>query len=106
MSVLGGSLIGLSRLDADSEGAAMRVSGIGVSRFVKIVGIFGIAGWLIALTNTAVVAPRSAAAFADLANKLATSQASFEIQPRVFYEDFKNYVLYVQDVSTASGASV
>ncbi len=106
MSVLVGILIGLSRLAADSEVTAMRASGIGVSRFVKIVGIFGIAGWLIALTNTALVAPRSAAALADLANKLATSQASFEIQPRVFYEDFKNYVLYVQDVSTASGASV
>jgi LPS export ABC transporter permease LptG/LPS export ABC transporter permease LptF len=106
MSVLVGILIGLSRLAADSEVTAMRASGIGVSRFVKIVGIFGIAAWLIAMANTALVAPRSAAALADLANKLSTSQVSFEIQPRVFYEDFKNYVLYVQDVSTASGASV
>ena len=106
MSVLVGILIGLSRLAADSEVTAMRASGIGVSRFVKIVGIFGVAAWLIAMTNTVWVAPRSAAALADLANRLATSQASFEIQPRVFYEDFKNYVLYVQDVSTASGASV
>ena len=36
---------------------------------------------------------------------LATSQASYEIQPRVFYEDFKNMVLYVQDVRAGAGAS-
>ena len=29
--------------------------------------------------------------------RLKSSQASFEIQPRVFYEEFKNTVLYVQD---------
>src|SRR6266404_6624785 len=49
MSVLVGILIGLSRLAADSEVTAMRASGMGVSRFVKIVGIFGIAAWLIAM---------------------------------------------------------
>src|ERR1035437_9246017 len=35
---------------------------------------------------------------------LETSQASYEIQPRVFYEDFKNVVLYVQDVRAGAGA--
>ena len=37
--------------------------------------------------------------------ELETSQASYEIQPRVFYEDFKNMVLYVQDVRSGAGAS-
>ena len=36
---------------------------------------------------------------------LETSQASYEIQPRVFYEDFQNFVLYVQDVRSGTGAS-
>jgi hypothetical protein len=36
---------------------------------------------------------------------LESSQASFEIQPRVFYEDFKNTVIYVQDVVSGAGAS-
>ncbi|HEX4286275.1 MAG TPA: LptF/LptG family permease, partial [Terracidiphilus sp.] len=31
--------------------------------------------------------------------------ASFEIQPRVFYEDFRNRVLYVQNVRAGTGAS-
>ena len=40
-----------------------------------------------------------------LESVLLNAQASYEVQPRVFYEDFKNYVLYVQDVRAASGAA-
>src|SRR3954452_11679785 len=36
---------------------------------------------------------------------LAASQASYQIQPRVFYEDFRDRVLYVQDVRAGTGAS-
>src|SRR6266481_4387438 len=106
MGVLVGILIGLSRLAADSEVTAMRASGVGIGRFLKIVGMCGITAWLLALANSVFVAPRSAAALADLQGKLLASQASFEIQPRVFYEDFKNYVLYIQDVRPAAGAAL
>src|SRR5947199_5609855 len=99
MGVLVGILIGLSRLAADSEVTAMRASGLGVGLFVKTVAIFAAAAWLLALVNQTLIMPRSAAALAALQNRLKTAQASFEVQPRVFYEDFKNYVLYVQDSS-------
>jgi lipopolysaccharide export LptBFGC system permease protein LptF len=36
---------------------------------------------------------------------LATSQASYEIQPRVFTRTFRNFVLYVQDVRSGTGAA-
>ncbi len=106
MGVLVGILIGLSRMAADSEVTAMRASGVSVNKFLKIIAIFGITAWLLALANTAVVAPISAAAFARLEKKLVSSQISFEVQPRVFYEEFKNYVLYVEDVTTVSGTAV
>jgi LPS export ABC transporter permease LptG/LPS export ABC transporter permease LptF len=106
MGVLVGILIGLSRMAADSEITAMRAAGVGVKRFVAIILIFGVTAWLIALTNNVLLAPRSAAALARLQNSLATSQVSFEVQPRVFYEDFKNYVLYVEDATTTSGAAI
>ena len=44
-------------------------------------------------------------AILDLQQALETSQASYQIQPRVFYEDFKNFVLYVQNVRSGTGAS-
>ena len=106
MGVLVGILIGLSRLAADSEITAMRASGIGTGTFVKVLSIFIVVSWLLALANNVWVAPRSAAALGQLQNRLRTSQASFEVQPRVFYEDFKDYVLYVEDVSTGRGAAL
>jgi lipopolysaccharide export system permease protein len=105
MGVLVGILIGLSRMAADSEITAMRASGVSVRTFLKIISIFGIAAWIIALFNTAIIAPRSAAALTELQKSMASSQISFEVQPRVFYEEFKGYVLYVEDVSTGSGGA-
>jgi LPS export ABC transporter permease LptF/LPS export ABC transporter permease LptG len=106
MGVLVGILIGLSRLAADSEVTAMRASGLGSLVFVRIVTIFAVLAWIVALINSVYIAPASALALAKLQDKLKTSQASFEVQPRVFYEDFKNLVLYVEDVKPASGAAV
>jgi LPS export ABC transporter permease LptF/LPS export ABC transporter permease LptG len=101
MGVLVGILIGLSRLAADSEVTAMRASGLGAGMFLKVVAIFAITAWLLAAGNQLYLAPRASASLARLENRLKSSQASYEVQPRVFYEDFKNYVLYVQDVSAA-----
>jgi len=104
--VLVGILIALSRMAADSEITAMRASGVSVRTFLKIIAIFGFAAWLLALGNTVFIEPLSAAALARLEKSMASAQISFEVQPRVFYEDFKDRVLYVEDVSTASGAAV
>jgi LPS export ABC transporter permease LptF/LPS export ABC transporter permease LptG len=105
MGLLVGILIGLSRLAADSEVTAMRASGLGAWMFVRIIAVFAVATWLVAMANSIWIAPMSSAALARLQNKLISSQASFEIQPRVFYEEFKNTVLYVQDVRSGSNAS-
>lgn len=106
MGVLVGILIGLSRMAADSEVTALRASGIGAWRFVGIISIFSCGALAVALVNNVIIAPRSAEALAGLQNSLKSSQISFEIQPRVFYEDLKGYVLYVQDVEPASGAAL
>jgi lipopolysaccharide export system permease protein len=106
MGVLVGILIGLSRLAADSEVTAMRASGLGVGLFVRSVSVFAIVVWGVAMLNSIYVAPKSAAALAGLQNRLKSSQASFEIQPRVFYEEFKNTVLYVQDAIPAGNRSL
>ncbi len=105
MSVLVGILLGLSRLAADSEITAMRASGIGVLNFVRIASIVAVAGWGAGLLNSLYFAPRASAALLQLENSLATQQASYEIQPRVFYEDFKDYVLYVQEVRAGTGVA-
>src|SRR3954447_16167268 len=106
MGVLIGILIGLSRLAADSEITAMRASGIGVWTFLRIISIFVLVAWGLAVFNGVFIAPKSQAALGRLQDRLKASQASFEIQPRVFYEGFPKLVLYVQDVKSAEHAAV
>ncbi|HUY82306.1 MAG TPA: LptF/LptG family permease [Acidobacteriaceae bacterium] len=98
MAVLVGILLGLSRLAADSEITAMRASGVGVWRFVGIVALVGIAAWGVDLVNTTYLAPKATLAMQRLESNLLNAQASYEVQPRVFNEEFKHYVFYVQDV--------
>lgn len=106
MAVLVGILLGLSRLSADSETTAMRASGMGALSFVRIISLVSLAALGLGLLNSLYLAPRSATALLALEESLRSSQASFEVQPRVFYEDFKNYVLYIQDVRPAAGAAL
>ena len=106
MGVLVGILIGLSRLAADSEITAMRACGLGVWNFLRIISIFVAVAWAAALINSVYIAPLSQAALGRLQDRLKTSQASFEVQPRVFYEGFPKLVLYVQDVKGAERAAI
>jgi len=108
MAVLIGILLGLSRLAADSEVTAMRASGLGVLSFVGIVSIFAGLSWALCLGDTLYVAPRAAAALLHYQEDVTSGgAAAIQVQPRVFYEDFKNYVLYVQDATPgANGASI
>jgi len=105
-AVLAGVLLGLGRLAADSEITAMRACGIGAVSFVRIVSIASFTALGLGLINTLYFAPHGAADLLRLEDRLKTSQAAVAIQPRVFYEDFKNYVLYVQDARPAAGAAV
>ena len=106
MAVLVGILLGLSRLAADSEITAMRASGMGVFTFVRIISFVSLGALCLGLANSLYLAPHSAAALLELENQLKYAQASFEVQPRVFDEDFKNTVLYVQDVRPGTGAAL
>ena len=104
MGVLVGVMLGLTRLAADSEIIAMRASGLGILYFVRVAAIVALGGTLLGLANSLYIAPRANQGILDLDGALA-SQASYEIQPRVFYEDFKNTVLYVQNVISKTGAA-
>jgi LPS export ABC transporter permease LptF len=106
MAVLVGILLGLSRLASDSEITAMRASGMGALDFVRIVSVVSFAALLLGLFNSIYVAPRAASALLRLEASLKYAQASFEVEPRVFDEDFRNLVLYVQDVRPGSGTAI
>jgi LPS export ABC transporter permease LptG/LPS export ABC transporter permease LptF len=105
MAVLAGILLGLGRLAADSEITAMRACGIGALSFVRIVSVLSFAALGLGLVNALYFAPRAATNLLKLENRLKSSQVSFEVPPRVFFENLNNYVLYVQDVQTVTGTA-
>jgi LPS export ABC transporter permease LptG/LPS export ABC transporter permease LptF len=104
MAVLVGVLLGLSRLAADSEIIAMRASGLGIGYFVRVASVVAVGGTLLGLANSLYLAPRANQGILEMEKALAM-QASYEIEPRVFDEDFHNAVLYVQDVRSGTGAA-
>jgi LPS export ABC transporter permease LptF/LPS export ABC transporter permease LptG len=99
MAVLVGILIGLSRMAADGEVVAARASGMGLSSIVKPAMIFALIGWGLASWMSLVLAPRAGRTLSRLETRLAASQIPYEIQPRVFIEQFPNLLLYVEDVT-------
>jgi LPS export ABC transporter permease LptF/LPS export ABC transporter permease LptG len=102
IAVLVGVLIGLGRMSADSELIAMNAVGMGARRLLLPIGAFALAGVVLTLCMTLWLGPISIRTFRTLADRLRASQASFQIQPRVFDERFPHLVLYVQDVSAAA----
>ncbi len=102
IAVLVGSLIGLGRLGADSEIVALNSIGIARRHLIVPVGIFALAGTLITLGNTVWLGPRAVSELHQLESRLVTTQTSLDVEPRVFQEEFKNLILYVEDAS-ASG---
>ena len=102
MAVLLGTLIGLSRMAADSETIAIRATGIGKGQFVRPVLLFALCGWAVTSWMSLFLAPAAMRTLERSEASLVATQASYEIQPRVFIEQFPNLLLYLKDVASSS----
>ncbi|HZP00503.1 MAG TPA: LptF/LptG family permease [Terriglobia bacterium] len=101
MAVLVGTLIGLSRMAADGEIIAVRAAGISLGPLARAVMLFALTGWALASWMSLLLAPSSARKLNSMEVGLKSSQIPFEIQPRVFIEQFPNLLLYLEDVTGA-----
>ncbi len=102
IAVLVGVLIGLGRMSADSELIALNAVGIGLRRILVPVGVLALGAALLTLSMTLWLGPTALRRFRALEERLRASQASFQVQPRVFDERFPHLVLYVEDVEAAA----
>lgn len=103
MSILFGVLIAVGRLSADSEIIAMRALGISMRTIYRPVFVFTFLIFLIALYLINVVMPVGSAQLEQLQNELLTSSVDKEIKPRVFYDNFDDVMIYVNDVDPQTG---
>lgn len=103
MSLLFGILIAVGRLSADSEIIAMRSAGLPTGVIYRPVLYFSILLFGLNFYLMNVVVPRGNAAFVQLRNQVFASSAEREIKPRVFYDEYANRVIYIDDVRSADG---
>jgi LPS export ABC transporter permease LptG/LPS export ABC transporter permease LptF len=102
MAVLVGVLLGLGRMSADSETTALHAVGIGTRRLLLPIAALAGVATLLTLLMTLWLGPVALAQFRRLEQDLRATQASFEVQPRVFDERFPGLVLYVQDIEAGA----
>src|SRR5208282_1632501 len=99
LAVMVGTLIGLSRMAADGEVIAARASGMGLGCFVRPVMLLAVSGWAVTLWMGLFLAPQAMRKMNRMETGLKASQVPYEIQPRVFIEQFPNLLLYLDDVT-------
>ena len=99
LAVMVGTLIGLSRMAADGEVIAARATGIGMGAFVRPVMLLAVTGWAVTLWMGLFLAPQAMRKMNRMETGLTASQVPYEIQPRVFIEQFPNLLLYLEDVT-------
>lgn len=103
MGILFAVLITASRWSSDCELIAMQASGIPIARAARPMVMVGLLLALLDLWVTWTVLPRSNRELQKLTMQLAFSGARASIEPRVFIEQFKGQVLFVNRIDRGTG---
>lgn len=104
MALLFGLLIAVGRLSSDSEIIAMRAAGVSTRTIYRPVFYFSAAMFILNLALMNIVLPWGNTALQSLKADLFASSVEKEIKPRVFYDEYENLVIYINDVDSDTGA--
>lgn len=99
MALLVGLLIAFGRLSADREMVAMLACGVSLYRFLLPVMAFS--GLAAAATMWVLIVgiPDANQTFREITFEIVSARVENDVRPRVFFEDFPQRVLYVQDTA-------
>jgi len=98
MSTLLAVLMTFLRLSHDNEITAMKAAGINLYQLLPPVLILSISAYLIDSFIAIHLLPKGNRAFNDLVYRIAKERAYIGIKPRIFNDDFKDIVLYVNKI--------
>ncbi|MCS7314842.1 MAG: LptF/LptG family permease [Bryobacterales bacterium] len=98
VGVLVGTLIVISRMSSDGEITGLRAAGVPVWRILPAVAVLGVLGMVLTALCSLWLTPAAIRETYAVLNRLAASQITAEIRPRVFEEQFPDAILYVADV--------
>lgn len=103
LSIMIGILLGLGRMAADSEIAAIKSSGISVVRLLPAVLALAMIGLAMSLICTLILIPRGIAEGRRLMQGALTTRVDAGIEERHFFDTLKNMILYVEKIDSSTG---
>ena len=98
MSLLVALLIALGRLSGDREVAAMLACGISPLRLLRPALAIAVVAWAATTWVMVWAIPDANQTFREITLRLVADRAEGEVKPRVFFDDFPGFVVYVRDV--------
>jgi lipopolysaccharide export system permease protein len=103
LSMTIGILLGLGRLTADNEIAAVKSSGIPVTRLLPPVLALGLIGFGLSIFCTLELIPRGVGEGRRLMHQAVTTRADAGIEERTFFDKLDGLVLYVEHLDRNTG---
>jgi LPS export ABC transporter permease LptG/LPS export ABC transporter permease LptF len=97
MGLLVGILIGLGRMSSDRESVALLACGVSPYRLLRPIMALGVAATAITLWVMIVSIPHSNQEFRQITFEILSKKVESDVQPRVFFDEFPNWVLYPRD---------
>jgi LPS export ABC transporter permease LptG/LPS export ABC transporter permease LptF len=103
MALLTGLLIGLGRMSADREAVALLACGVSPYRLLRPVLLMSLAASAATLYVMVEAIPNANQRFREITFELISKKFENDVRPRVFFEDFPGWVLYVRDEPETGG---
>ena len=103
-SFLIGTLIGFSRLSADSEMVALQANGVGIYQMLVPVLKVGLGVSMVTFLLTLFLLPLGNWSLQTIRYRIGLRPVQSEIKPRIFNEDFPGMILYVEDIELLNSA--
>lgn len=103
MAMLVGTIIGLSKMQGDSELTAIRAAGVGNLQVVVPIVILGVALSLFAFIVNIRGVPMAAALVRNVALQTSIKKLESPIEPGVFNSEVAGYTIYVKDGDLEAG---
>jgi LPS export ABC transporter permease LptG/LPS export ABC transporter permease LptF len=101
MALLVGLLIAFGRLSADREMVAMLACGISLYRLLLPVLLLSVLAAAATMWVLVILIPDANQRFREITYDIVAARVEHDVRPRVFFEDFPQRVLYIQESGTA-----
>jgi LPS export ABC transporter permease LptF/LPS export ABC transporter permease LptG len=103
MALLIAALIGLGRLASDREIVVLMACGVSPFRILRPVLIFSAVATVATAYVLIELIPNANQSYREIIARVVADRAEEQVQPRVFFEDFPNTVLYVREIPAGGG---